>query len=175
MKRKGFVLLLLLVILLCGCGKASGKNIGNEKTVPLDRILESLRTGSTATYESAFPPEFCRTYREAFPDLSETVEKLLRTANAYNLESYGEDCKIYYELTDTELCDPSQFAGDIQFDHLDTFSCTLPLASEAAKIHVTVHRTGSFDETEKELTYVVLLIDGTWYLDPLVFGTVLND
>lgn len=174
MKHKIIALLLLLALLLCGC-KDSDESIGDEKTVPLDRILESLKTGSIATYESAFPSDFCFAYREAFSDMPETVELLLRVANEFNREHYGEDCKIRYELTKTELCDPAQFAGEYQFNNLDTFSCTVPLASEAAKIHVTVYHTGSFDETEKEEIYTVLLIDGTWYLHPMEFGTVLND
>lgn len=175
MKTKAAALLLLLALLLCGCGGPPRTNVGDEKTIPLNRIIEALETGSAACYETAFPPDFCRAYREAYPDLSETLDMLLAVANKFNSEHYGEDCEIRYRLTETELCDPAQFAGEFQFNNLDTFSCTIPLASEAARIHVTVYRTGSFDEAEKEETYVVLLIDGTWYLNPLLFGTVLND
>lgn len=174
MKHRGIALLLLLALLLCGCGKDQ-ENIGDETTIPLDRILEALKTGSIATYESAFPPDFCRTYREAYPDLPETVEMLLRVANEFNIERYGEDYTVHYALTDTELCDPAQFVGEYQFNNLDTFSCTISLASQAAKIHVTISHTGSFDELEKGAIYTVLLIDGTWYLHPLSFGTVLHD
>lgn len=176
MKSKCVALLLLmlsLALLLCGCG-GKEESIGDEKTVPLDRILEAIKTGSTATYESAFPPDFCRAYRTAYPDIPETVETLLSKANAFNIESYGEDCTIRYELTETELCDPAQFAGEYQFDTLDSFSFSVAQASEAARIHVKIYRTGSFDEAEKEASYVVLLIDGTWYLHPQLFGTVLN-
>lgn len=175
MKSRAVALLLLFALLLCGCGKHTKESVGDEKTVPLDRILEALKTGSIATYESAFPPDFCFAYREAFSDMSETVELLLRVANEFNREHYGEDCAIRYELTKTELCDPAQFAEEIQFNNLDTFFYTVPLASEAAKIHVTVYHTGSFDEMEKEEIYTVLLIDGTWYLHPMNFGTVLHD
>lgn len=175
MKRKVTALLLLLALLLCGCAGKTEENVGNEKTVPLDRILEALKTGSVATYESAFPSDFCRAYREAYPDMPETVEALLNAANGFNREHYGEDYTIRYELTETELCDPAQFAGEYQFNHLDTFSCTVPLASEAARIHVTVYHTGSFDELEKEEIYTVLLINGIWYFHPQLFGTVLHD
>lgn len=175
MKSKGVVFLVLVALLLCGCGGAPRRNVGDERTVPLDRILEALETGSAAAYETAFPPDFCRAYREAYPDLSETVEMLLTVANEFDSEHYGEDCKIRYRLTDTEFCDPAQFAGEFQFNNLDSFSYTVPLAREAVRIHVTMYRTGSFDEAEKEETYVVLLLDGTWYLNPLLFGTVLND
>lgn len=174
MKGKAVSLMLLFALLLCGCG-GSSESIGDEKTVPLDRILEALKTGSIATYESAFPPDFCNTYRQAYPDMPDTIEMLLSVANEVNSEAYGEDFAIRYELTKTELCDPAQFAGAYDLNTIDTVSYTVPQAREAARIHVKVYRTGSFSETEKEASYVVLLIDGTWYLHPQEFGTVLND
>ena len=173
MKRKIVALLLLFILPLCGCGEK--ESIGNEKTVPLDRIAEALKTESVATYESAFPPDFCSAYRQAYPDLPDTIETLLSVANEFNSENYGEEFTIRYELTETELCDPAQFAGEYKLNTLDTISYVIPLASEAARIHVKIYRTGSFSETEKEASYVVLLIDGTWYLHPQEFGTVLND
>lgn len=174
MKHKGIALLLLLVLLLCGCEKEPEESIGDERTVPLDRILEALKTESVASYESAFPPDFCRTYREAYPDMPETVEALLAATNVYNHNHYGEDCTVRYELTETELCAPTQFAGEYQYNRLDSFSFTIPWVSEAARIHVTVYHTGSFDEVQTEVVYEVLLIDGTWYLHPMLFGTVLD-
>lgn len=175
MKRKGVALLLLLALLLCGCGWDPKESIGDERTVPLDRVLEALKTGSIATYESAFPPDFCNAYRSAYPDMPETIEVLLNAANEFNSEYYGEDCAIRYKLTNTELCDPAQFTGDHKLNTIDTLSYIVPQASEAARIHVTVYREGSFGKTEKEESYVVLLFDGIWYLHPMHFGTVLND
>lgn len=175
MKSKILACLLLLALLLSSCDGPPRNNVGDEKTLPLDRILEALEAESAAAYETAFPPDFCRAYRDAYPDLTETVELLLSEANAFNREHYGQDCEIRYQLTKTELCDPAQFAGEFQFNNLDSFPCTIPIASQAARIHVTVYHTGSFNKAEKEETYVVLLIDGTWYLNPLLFGTVLND
>ena len=169
------VALLLLLLLLCGCSGNPNESIGDEKTVPLDRILEALKTGSIATYESAFPPDFCDAYRQAYPDMPDTIETLLSVANEFNSQAYGEDFLIRYELNKTELCDPAQFAGEYKLNTLDTISYVIPQASEAARIHVKVYRIGSFDETEKEEAYVVLLIGGTWYLHPQEFGTVLND
>lgn len=174
MKRKGIALLLLFVLLLCGCGRKTEESIGDEKTVPLDRILEAMKTGSVATYESAFPPDFCSTYRQAYPDMPDSIETLLNVANEVNRESYGVDCTVRYELTETELCDPAQFAGEYKLNTIDTVSYIIPRASEAARIHVKVYRTGSFNETETEESYVVLMIDGTWYLHPMEFGMVLN-
>ena len=175
MKRKGIALLLLLALLLCSCGEDPNKSIGDEKTVPLDRILEALKTGSIAAYESAFPPDFCNAYRLAYPDMPETIDALLSTADEFNREHYGENCTIRYELTNTEIRDPAQYAGEHRLDTLDVISYVVPLASKAARIYVTVYRTGSFDEAEKESSYVVLQIDGIWYLHPQEFGTVLND
>ena len=175
MKSKCVALLLLLALLLCDCAEKSDESIGDEKTVPLDRILEALKTGSVAAYESAFPSDFCREYRKIYADMPKTVENLLIAANEFNCEHFGEDCAIRYELTETELCDPAQFTGEYQFNRLDTFSFTLPKASEAARIHVKIYHSGSFDKAEKEGSYVVLLIDGIWYLHPQTFGMVLND
>ncbi len=169
-------LLCAFALLLCGCG-GPDSSYGNDKTQPLDRIVNALSSGSAAEYETAFPPEFCAQYRDAFASVSDTVALLLETAHSVNRDHYGEDYRIRYELTEQEEADPSSWQNPFRFDRLDSFEYSLPLerVERAATLHVTVYREGSFQKEQEELVLTVLQIDQTWYLHPKHFGTVLGN
>ena len=169
--RKLLLIPLALLLLLSACGSESGDRLAT----PFEQIVDSLRTGDVRTYESAFPPDFCSTYRSEFPNLSETVALLLSATAEYDVNAYGEDSSVAYEIESTERSDPSLYEGAFEFANLDSFSTTLPRADDALRVTVTVTRSGSFDEKTTELTYILLQYGGTWYLHPKHFGTVLND
>lgn len=175
MKSKAFLLFLLLCILLCGCD-AGNASVGNETTIPLDRILEALQTDSISVYESAFPPSFCKQYRDAFPDTEEMLELLLSTANGFNRETYGEDVTLRYELKESDPYDHTSFEEYYASTSLGEFVYTMPVSqiTEAKQITVCVYTEGSYLEAEQEVTYLVLCIGGNWYLHPRHFGTVLK-
>ena len=162
---------LAFLLLLSACEP----EIDDGLTAPFARIAESLRTGDVQTYESAFPPAFCNAYRDEFPHLSETVALLLSATAEFDVGAYGEDVSVAYEAEGVEHCDPSLYEGAFDFANLDFFPTTLPKADDAARVTVTVTRSGSFGEKTAELTYILLQYGGTWYLHPEHFGTVLND
>lgn len=169
MRRR--LLFALAFLLLSACGPGTNDGL----TMPFERIVNSLQTGDVQTYESAFPPDFCSTYRNQFPNLSETVALLLSATTEYDVSAYGEDSSVAYEIESTERSDPSLYEGAFEFANLDFFSTTLPKADDAMRVTVTVTRSGSFSEKTMELTYILLQYGGTWYLHPKYFGTVLND
>ncbi len=181
MRRKAIalasILLLLLPLLLPSCAEQDVGSIGNEKTAPLDRILEAVAGGSVAAYEAAFPPDFCDAYLSLFPDLPETVRLQLSLADSYNCSTCGDEYRLWYELTGSETYDLSQLEETFQYDRLDRFRYTMSLSdiTAAEQIHVTVHWEGSYDRNERDAVYLVLCIGGIWYLHPQCFGTVLRN
>lgn len=175
MKNKLCPLLLAFCLLLCGChaGTVSSRN---EKTVPIDRIAEALRTNSISVYESAFPPTFGEQYRAQYDDMQQTVELLLSAASALNLDRYGEDVRVTYELTDAKRYDTDLLEQYYQVLAIDSFAYEMPLDSvtDASEITLTVYFKGSYHEEKFVLTYTVLCIGGNWYLHPKHFGNVLK-
>ncbi len=173
-RNKLCLLLLALCILLCGC-ETGDATVGNEKTVPLDRIIDALRSGGVSTYESAFPQTFCEQYQTNAGDLQEHLRLLLEAARSYDLDRYGEDVQITYTLTDAERYDTSLLEPFYQALAPD-FVYALPTESvtDAAEINMTVYFKGSYLEETFDCTYLTLCIDGNWYLHPKHFGTVLK-
>ncbi len=170
-------LLCTFAMLFCGCGEQGDSSYGNDKTQPLDHIVNALSSGSAAEYETAFPPDFCKQYHDAFASVSDTVTLLLETAHAANRDRCGENYRIRYELTEQEETDFSSWKNPFRFDQLDTFGYSLPLEriERAVTLHVTVYCEGSYQKEQDELVLTVLQIDRTWYLHPKHFGTVLRN
>ncbi len=173
MRNKLFCLL-LCVLLLVGCERGT-VTVGNEQTAPLDRIVQAIATGNVGAYESAFPQTFCEQYQAAAGDLQDYLQLLLTGAREFDLDRYGTDAAITYELTATARIDVSSIEPYHQAISPD-FVCSLPTESltDAAEISVTVYFKGSYDKESFDLTYTVLCIDGTWVLHPKHFGTVLK-
>ncbi len=169
--RKHWMVALAILLLLCACGSGSD----SELSLPFERIVESLQTGSIETYESAFPPDFCNTYQDEFPTLPDTVALLLTVTSEFDFKTYGEDVSVTYVIESTERCDPSLYEGAFDFNNLHSFSVVLPKADDAMRVTVTVTRSGSFSEMTAERVYILLQYTGIWYLHPQHFGTVLND
>ncbi len=164
-------------MLLCGCGEQGASSYGNDKTKPLDHIVNALSSGNAAEYETAFPPDFCAQYRDAFASVSDTITLLLETAHSVNLDLYGENYRIRYELTEQEETDFTSWQNPSRLEQPDAFTYSLPLEriERAVTLHVTVYREGSYQTEQDELVLTVLQIDQTWYLHPKHFGTVLRN
>ena len=173
--KSGLLLLLILLCCLAGCEPSAGSR-GNQLTVPLDRIMEALQTGNTGLYQAAFPTDFTAGYGKQYPDLPETLEKLLAAATEKNRRDFGDTWSVRYKLTGSEKLSLDQLEPNYGYTGLDPFWYAMPLESitDFRKITVTVYFEGSFDSLETELTYRVLCISGVWYLHPESFGTVLR-
>lgn len=172
--RNKLGLLLLCVMLLSGCERGTA-TVGNEMTAPLDRIVQAVTSGNAGAYESAFPQTFCEQYQAQTGDLQDYLQLLLTGAREFDLDRYGTDAAITYELTAMTRLDVSSVEPYCQVFSPD-FVCSLPTESltDAAEISVTVYFGGSYDKESFDLTYTVLCIDGTWVLHPKHFGTVLK-
>lgn len=174
MKNKLALLFLTACLLLVGC-TAGKESSGNEKTVPLDRIIQSLRTADRAIYESAFPPSFCEQYKAQADDAESQIRLLLETAQKRNVDRCGEDVAVTYTLTEVTERDVSSIEPLVQSKSPD-FVYPLPIESvtAAAEITVTAYFSGSYGEESFDNTYLVLCINGNWYLHPQHFLTVLK-
>lgn len=175
MKNKLLLLLTVACLLLTGC-RTDTQSAGNDKTAPLDFIVQALQTADSSRYTSAFPPTFCEQYQTQTGQLQETLDLLLNAACTRNTELYGENCSVTYTLTEVsgyELSALEQYNQSVAPD----FVYTLPLESitEASQIAVTVHFSGSYGEETVSLSYLVLCVNGNWYLHPKHFGTVFKN
>lgn len=163
------LLLALCCLFLCACGGES-PDTDHIKASPIVQVIEALRFGNTAVYESAFPPDFIGQYREKHPDSAETLEFLLSTAMELNQNTCGKDVIVSYELL---RCESAERSAESRFNGLADFSYT-PDATETAAVTLLVRREGSYACEETTLTLLVVCIDGTWYLHPQEFGTALR-
>lgn len=172
------VLLALCLVLLCWLSACSDawENSGNAQSEPLDRLLAGISSGSASVYESAFPPEFCRQYREQYADLDRTVTYLLTEANKRFIQQYGEGVQLRYELQAVRDCDFHSLPAKEQvlFSGLDEVRYTLSASNitAAAYLQATVHMIGDYERGQREVSLLVLCIDGQWYLHPQSFGEV---
>lgn len=175
MKRKALLLILSAALLACGCS-ISPSSKGNETTVPLDSVIQAIRTGDTAVYLSAFPASFCAQYLQAHPDMGDTVDLLLTVAREFELDRYGEDAVLWYELDGSIPYELTRLQGELTYAWLDSFSYTLPTEqiTQALTLSVTVHLEGSYESATYGMELTVLYMNGQWLLHPDAFGTVLH-
>ena len=175
MKAKLLLTLLAAVLCLCSCQGDSG-NLGGELTVPLDRIAEALQEGNVGLYESAFPSEFVTGYRKVYGDLNETLSALLYAAQYKNRGDYGENWTLTYEVKSKESLSVDALPTSCTLDRFNDYVYTLPTQElqGAAKVTLEVSFDGGMDEEQFEITYTFLCMDGSWYLHPMHFGTVLK-
>lgn len=174
--KRGFFLLLALLVCLTGCDTPAG-NTGNALTVPLDRIIEAVETGNAGLYEVAFPTDFSSQYSAQNGTYAKTLSDLLTAAREKNKADLGDTWSIRYELTGNKGLDITLLERYYGYTGLDPFQYTMPLEyiSDFREISVTVYFEGSFTSFETELTYRVLCISGGWYLHPESFGTLLRE
>lgn len=174
MKTKLLALLLVLLLGLSSCDGAG--SLGGEITVSLDRIVEGLQEGNVGLYESAFPSDFVIDFRRTYGDLNETLSELLAIARYKNQSDYGENWIISYEVVSKENLSAQDLPSSYALERFNDYAYTLPAEDieSAAKITVEVCFEGGMGEETFEIEYILLCMEGNWYLHPMHFGTVLK-
>lgn len=176
MKKKFLaVLLILLFVSLPGC---SSRNIGDETTEPLDRIISGVLNSNVAMYKSAYPPDYIKEVETAFKRLSNDLDKELgntiSSANEVLLANYGKKVKINYKLISKEKMTEEALKEKYWDILINSYSIPVDKITEAYKEKIDITVKGAENEETKTYELKFLKVDGSWYIHPESFMFMFN-
>ena len=169
------LLVLLLLLFASGCGN---KNIGDETTQPLDRLIDGVLNQNTQTYASAFSPDFIERAEEVFSiigsDVYAVLEETLKGAMDAHTVNFGDRVRINYALISKQKMSEEQLNEPYWNLYVDDYDLPVDKITEAYVAQFDITVKGKDSEETKQAQYKLLLIDGTWYLHPESFMNVFS-
>lgn len=171
--KRVFLILLSVLTMLCLCGCSKHKNSGDETTVALDTVFEAVADGDASVYRTAFPPDYVALLESELAVIDEELNKKLLEDMAVTKESremnFGDDTYSYYTLTTKEPLEIKDLNEGYNDYYLPHYKLTLSSVTEAYCVNVMVTVGGDDDESTNGASFVVIKLDGKWYLHPKYF------
>lgn len=163
-----FILLSLLFAASC-----SEKNIGDESTVPLDRLIGGIIREDIRLYKSAFPPDYIKEVERVFGIIGNDIDALLAENIKSALQShnvnYGDKLRIKYKLISKTALTEQQLAEFYWDLYAETYNLPLDSITEAYTATFEITVKGKEASETKRAEYRLLKINGEWYLHPQFF------
>lgn len=173
-------LAVLLVLTLTSCRRKAVR-VTDEEAMPVQTVIDAQAKLDATLYISAFPPDFIAAAR-ASCELTEgvTLEEFL--TNSYIVPA-AENCETNYGkgfgyeyLVHAILEYPAEenerdFAKYIDYNVID-YDMDVTKIQKSVKAVGTLNSWGDDAEDSDSATYVLIQIDGVWYLHPMYFLTV---
>ncbi|HAN21688.1 MAG: hypothetical protein A2Y15_03630 [Clostridiales bacterium GWF2_36_10] len=169
------LLLILCIIFLAGC---TSKNVGDETTLPLDKILTGLLTENVELYKSAFSPDYIEKVTAALSLIEEDINILLantiKDAIDVRNANYGEKTQINYVLISKNVMTTDDLKEPYWDNYDITYNLPVDKITEAYKATFDIIYKGKESSETKRAEYKLLKIDGGWYLHPETFMNVFS-
>lgn len=157
----GIVVVLALIVVLVICLSGGGAESA------LDTYMDVLYQGKASKVEKIAPPEFWDKYLDDndmdMDDVEDKMKDLHKTIIRTLEDSYGDDIKISYKITDKD--DVSKKDLDTMKDHLKSaYDIPKKSVTDACEFDVEMKIKGDDDEDTDDATLYAVKIDGDWYI-----------
>ncbi|MBP3708059.1 MAG: hypothetical protein J6J36_05580 [Clostridia bacterium] len=168
-----FAMLIMSMFLLTGCGnnkKEDEKKDGIDEsnmTAPIEYALKGLNDADGDAYLKALPALIVKEFNEK--DISDMKDSLNEYKND-RVETYGEDVKITYEITEKEKMEDKDLKELIEYlktSYEDASKEELDF-TEGYNCKVNFKIEGSKDSTTKTKSVSIYKISGKWYIDDIL-------
>lgn len=182
---------LILVFTIClGLSSCSRQAVRITRTeaLPIQYIIDGINKNDPETYRKAFPPDYNSAiegeeaiwkYEDStvYSDYDSYLKPILALSKNTRLENYGKRNGIEYIVEDVkpiEFTDYPQYFE--KYDDLYVYSYDIDPVEiqKAAMVKGKLNVWGSKKEETKTAEFVVICINGVWYLHPVYYYTSLS-
>lgn len=166
-------MLMMSMVVLTGCGKDEKKSENKDgidessMTAPIEYALKGLNNVDSGAYLKALPTLIVKEFDD------EDIKDMKESLNEYQhdrAETYGEDVKITYEITEKEKIedeDLKELAEYLKGTYNDASKEELDF-TEGYECQVNFKIEGSKDSTTKTKSISIYKISGKWYIDDVL-------
>ena len=173
--RAARLLLAAALLVSCALTGCKAKSVGNEKTVPIDRLVEAVLEQNVSAYKNAFLPDYIEAATARFAGLGGSIDDAVNetfstAAEAFDANYGGTEPHIYYTLQSEAEVAVAEVLKEPYWDlWVDGYALPESGIEAAATVTVTIHIEGEKSEGANDTTFLMLKTDGIWYLHPKFF------
>ncbi len=173
MNKRILWLFVVFSLVLCLVSCSRHKNSGDDTTVALDLVFESVADCDVADYKKAFPPQYVELLASELSLIDEELDQKIREDMSVTVESremnFGEDTYSFYTLATKEALDISTLNDGYNDYYLPNYKLDTSAVTEAYCVNVMITVGGDDDESTNRGSFVVIKIGDGWFLHPKYF------
>lgn len=127
-----------------------------------EKYFDGIKNDDYKTFAKVFPDFYLDALEEEGKDYNQTNEEFIKSINADNKTKYGDDYYSFAEVTAIlQLTDES--LETLKDSIKETFGEKVKL-EDAYSVYITQNTRGSIGKDSQDLDYLMLIIDGKYYL-----------
>lgn len=166
-------MLIMSMVVLTGCGNDDKKNQNKDgidesnMTAPIEYALKGLNNADGDAYLKALPALLVKEFDK---DDIKDMEESLNEYKDNRIETYGEDVKITYEITEKKKMEEEDITEIVDYlkkSYEDASKEELDI-TEGYDCQVNFKIEGSEDSTTKTKSVSIYKISGKWYIDDIL-------
>lgn len=172
--------LLIAAFAFVSCSRKA-ERITREEAMPIQAIIDAQIECSAEKYISAFPPDFIAAAEEYY-EIMEGVplEKFLydsflvpasENAEANFGKDFGAEFLVHALMDHSRAENPRDFENYVDYNVI-TYELDVTAIQKSLKAVGTLNEWGDDSEHSGTASYVLIMIDGKWYLHPMYFLTI---
>ena len=175
-----FAALLITALAFVSCSRKA-QRITREEAMPIQAIIDAQTELSAEKYISAFPPDFIAAAREYYEIMEgAALEDYLynsflvpasENAEANFGKDFGAEFIVHAIMDHSRADNPREFENYVDYNVI-TYDLDTAAIQKSLKAVGTLNEWGDDAEHSVTASYVVVMIDGKWYLHPMYFLTV---
>lgn len=177
-------LILCFSFMLTSCGREAVR-ITREEAMPIQNAIDGVLGKDTALYRSAFPIDYDTAVEgeeamwkyensTVYTDFNGYLNEMLIGALEADRVNYGKNIGMEFIVESVTEIDPEEYPSYFKsYDDIYVYYYTLDISSveKAVKITGKLNIWGDKDEASSAAEFIVLYINGVWYLHPMYYYT----
>lgn len=126
------------------------------------KYYDGIKKDDYKTFAKVFPDFYLEALEEEGKDYNQTNEEFIKSINSDNKSKYGDDYYSFAKVTAIlQLTDES--LNTLKTSIKDTFGKKVKL-EDAYSVYITQTTRGSITKDSADMDYIMLIIDGKYYL-----------
>lgn len=178
MNKRISLFLCISLLFIVSCSRVPVR-ITREEAIPLQNAIDGILNGDALLYRSAFPADYDSALAEETLKLDGVELNQYLSNNLFSyakdimLENYGENYGIefvvYNAITTVDIEKKPEHFSLYSDYHVYSYQLDLSKIEKAVEVSGDLNIWGNECEESATATYIMLKIDGKWYLHPMYY------